>query len=247
LPPLSATNHNGGAIHFGQGEGEENKLYVAVGEDARPSAAQALNSLLGKMLRINKEPNSISTDNPFCTQTTGNSRAIWALGLRNPYSFDVQPETGRTFINDVEQRVWKEINDGIPGVDYWWPLYEGLTGTHHFVRRGSVGTRSVADITAIPSSTPTRTVPVVRSPAALSTIRLWTPTHHFRMSMSETISSRTSAGVIARYDIATDTATSFASGAGEFPVDLKMGSKGDLFFLARNPGSFEKISYTPTP
>ena len=54
-------------------------------------------------------------------------------------------------------------------------------------------------------------------------------------------------GVIARYDIATDTATSFASGAGEFPVDLKMGSEGDLFFLARNPGSFEKISYTPTP
>jgi hypothetical protein len=194
LPPLSATNHNGGAIHFGQGEGEENKLYVAVGEDARPSAAQALNSLLGKMLRINKEPNSIPTDNPFCTQTTGNSRAIWALGLRNPYSFDVQPETGRTFINDVEQRVWEEINDGVPGVDYWWPLYEGLTGTHHFVRRGSVGTRSVADITAIPSSAPTRTVPVVRSPAALSTICLWTPTHHFRMSMSETISSRTSAG-----------------------------------------------------
>jgi hypothetical protein len=53
--------------------------------------------------------------------------------------------------------------------------------------------------------------------------------------------------VIARYDIATTTATSFAPRAGEFPVDLKMGSEGDLFFLARNPGSFEKISYTPTP
>jgi glucose/arabinose dehydrogenase len=76
LPPLSATNHKGGAIHFGQGEGEENKLYVAVGEDARPSAAQSLNSLLGKMLRISKEPNSIPTDNPFYTQTTGKNRAI---------------------------------------------------------------------------------------------------------------------------------------------------------------------------
>jgi glucose/arabinose dehydrogenase len=126
LPPLSATNHKGGAIHFGQGEGEENKLYVAVGEDARPSAAQSLNSLLGKMLRISKEPNSIPTDNPFYTQTTGKNRAIWTTGLRNPYSFDVQPETGRTFINDVEQRVWEEINDGTPGVDYWWPVYEGL-------------------------------------------------------------------------------------------------------------------------
>ena len=242
-----ATNHNGGAIHFGQGEGEENKLYVAVGEDARPSAAQALNSLLGKMLRINKEPNSIPTDNPFCTQTTGKNRAISTLGLRNPYSFDVQPETGRTFINDVEQRVWEEINDGIPGVDHWGQGDEGLTGMHHFVGRVGVGTRRVAEITVIVSAAPTRPVPVVRSAAADCRQRLWTPTHHFRMSMSETISSPTSAGVIARYDIATDTATSFASGPGEFPVDLKMGSEGDLFFLARNPGSFEKISYTPTP
>jgi glucose/arabinose dehydrogenase len=50
LPPLSATNHNGGAIHFGT----DGKLYVAVGENARPAAAQSLSTTLGKMLRINK-------------------------------------------------------------------------------------------------------------------------------------------------------------------------------------------------
>jgi hypothetical protein len=51
-------------------------------------------------------------------------------------------------------------------------------------------------------------------------------------------------GWIARHDIATDTATGFASGAGEFPVDLKVGSEGDLFFLARATGSVENTLHS---
>ena len=55
-----ATNHNGGAIHFGP----DGKLYIAVGENANPSNAQTLSNLLGKVLRINSD-GSIPTDNPF--------------------------------------------------------------------------------------------------------------------------------------------------------------------------------------
>jgi glucose/arabinose dehydrogenase len=117
-------NHNGGAIHFGQGAGEEDKLYVAVGENARPSAAQSLSTTLGKGLRINKD-SSIPTDNPFNAHTTGSSQAIWALGFRNPSSFDVQPDTGRIFINDVGQKTREEINDGLAGANYGWPYFEG--------------------------------------------------------------------------------------------------------------------------
>ena len=89
-------NHNGGAIHFGK----DGKLYAAVGENADPDNAQSLNNLLGKMLRINKD-GTIPTDNPFYNKASGKNRAIWALGLRNPFSFGVQPGTGRIFINDV--------------------------------------------------------------------------------------------------------------------------------------------------
>ena len=53
-------NHNGGAIHFG----EDDKLYVEVGENGRENAVQSLDSLLGKMLRINKD-GTIPEDNPF--------------------------------------------------------------------------------------------------------------------------------------------------------------------------------------
>ena len=107
LPTLSATNHNGGAMHFGL----DGKLYIAVGENAVGSNSQTLANPLGKILRINSN-GSIPTDNPFFNQTTGDSRAIWALGLRNPFTFTFHPTTGRMFINDVGQNTWEEINEG---------------------------------------------------------------------------------------------------------------------------------------
>src|SRR5262245_29514069 len=82
LENLSATNHNGGALAFGPDE----KLYVAVGENAVASNAQSLSNRLGKVLRLNRD-GSIPTDNPFFTTATGLNRAIWALGLRNPFTF----------------------------------------------------------------------------------------------------------------------------------------------------------------
>ena len=120
LDGLSATNHNGGAIHFGP----DGKLYIAVGENAVPSNAQSLGNLLGKVLRINPD-GSIPTDNPFFNQATGNNRAIWILGLRNPFTFGFQPGSGRAFINDVGQGTWEEVNDGIAGRNYGWPNCEG--------------------------------------------------------------------------------------------------------------------------
>src|SRR5215216_6293260 len=117
-----ASNHNGGAIHFGP----DGKLYIATGENATTSNSQTLANMLGKILRINAD-GSIPTDNPFFNQATGNNRSIWAAGLRNPFTFAFQPGTGRMFINDVGQSTWEEINDGIAGSNYGWPNTEGPT------------------------------------------------------------------------------------------------------------------------
>jgi glucose/arabinose dehydrogenase len=116
-----ATNHNGGAMHFGP----DGKLYIAVGENAAPANAQNGNNLLGKMLRINAD-GTIPADNPFFNAVTGRNRAIWALGLRNPYTFNFQNGTGRMFINDVGQNAFEEINDGIAASNYGWPTCEGF-------------------------------------------------------------------------------------------------------------------------
>ena len=123
LPALSESGwHNGGCIQFGP----DGKLYFSAGENNIPANAQSLGTTLGKILRINAD-GSIPTDNPFYNQTTGQNRAIWALGFRNPYTFAIQPGTGRMFINDVGFYSWEEINEGVAGGNYGWPTYEGYS------------------------------------------------------------------------------------------------------------------------
>ena len=121
LPNLSgATNHNGGGMHFGA----DGKLYVGVGENANGAQAQNLALPFGKLLRFNDD-GSIPTDNPFFATQAGLGRAVWAYGLRNPFSFAVQPSTGRIHINDVGETTWEEINVGTAGANYGWPGSEG--------------------------------------------------------------------------------------------------------------------------
>jgi glucose/arabinose dehydrogenase len=120
LEELGAGNHNGGAIHFGR----DDKLYVAVGENEVESNAQTLSNRLGKILRLNSD-GTIPPDNPFFSIASEANCSIWALGLRNPFTFAVQPGTGRLFINDVGGGEWEEINEGVRGANYGWPNCEG--------------------------------------------------------------------------------------------------------------------------
>jgi glucose/arabinose dehydrogenase len=119
--------HNGGAIHFGP----DGKLYVAVGDDFTPAHSQSMSNIFGKMLRFNDD-GTIPSDNPFFGSTSGLSRSIWALGLRNPFTFAFQPGTGRMFINDVGAGSWEEINEGVRGANYGWPDTEGPTSDPRF-------------------------------------------------------------------------------------------------------------------
>ena len=109
----------GGALDFGA----DRKLYISTGDNVGGNT-QTLQNLLGKVLRINKD-GTIPTGNPFYASATGNNRAIWALGLRNPFKFAVQPGTGTMFINDVGDKAWEEINRGARGANYGWSLCEG--------------------------------------------------------------------------------------------------------------------------
>ena len=129
LETSASTNHNGGAIHFGP----DGKLYIATGENAITSNSQSLANRLGKILRINSD-GTIPEDNPtsfpnIAGSPTGVNRAIWAVGLRNPFTFTFQPGTGRMHINDVGAGTWEEINVGAAGANFGWPTCEGACGT----------------------------------------------------------------------------------------------------------------------
>ncbi len=152
-------NHNGGTIKFGP----DGYLYIAMGDGGLGGDpyghAQRLDSLLGKLLRIDvnpsgSQPYSIPPDNPFADahvvqsngitdvigETSGlsleagyyhpNARPeIWALGLRNPWQFSFDRETGDLYIADVGQVTWEEVNfepaGTAGGQNYGWDWLEG--------------------------------------------------------------------------------------------------------------------------
>jgi glucose/arabinose dehydrogenase len=226
LNSLGATNHNGGALHFGP----DGKLYIATGENAVPSNSQSLANPLGKILRINGD-GTIPNDNPFFAVTTGNNRAIWALGLRNPYTFGFQAGTGRLFINDVGELSWEEINDGIAGSNYGWNICEGSCGNINFrdplfqYAHGATTTTGCA-ITGGTFYNPS----VTPYPAD---------------NVGKYFFSDYCSGWIRRFDPATSIATAFGTGLS-FPVDLRIGPDGNLYFLVRGGGGLvARITYTP--
>ena len=115
----NARNHNGGALHFGR----DGKLYVAVGDNALSSNAQSLANRLGKILRLDDD-GAVPSDNPttfpgISGSPAGDNRAIWAVGLRNPYTFAIQPHSGSMMINEVGSSTYEEVNRGQRGCELW--------------------------------------------------------------------------------------------------------------------------------
>lgn len=126
-----AANHNGGMLAFGP----DGYLYVATGDGGRAGDpwgnAQNRTTLLGKLLRIDVDsatPYAVPPTNPFVNDSTAQPE-IWAYGLRNPWRFSFDRETGDLYIADVGQNAWEEVNfepAGHPGGrNYGWNVIEG--------------------------------------------------------------------------------------------------------------------------
>ncbi|HZE69823.1 MAG TPA: PQQ-dependent sugar dehydrogenase [Pyrinomonadaceae bacterium] len=220
----SANNHNGGAMHFGP----DGKLYIGVGDNANGANSQTLNNLLGKILRINSD-GSIPTDNPFFGTATGQNRAIWAMGLRNPYTFAFQPGTGLMFINDVGQNTWEEINRGQAGANYGWPICEGDCSNPSFVNpifsygHGNTSTTGCAIVGG-----------AFYNPATNQFPSNYAGTYFFADFCT---------GWIRKLDPSQGNAvTDFATGLSQ-PVDLQVSSDGSLYYLVRSNSQVFRIQY----
>lgn len=126
-----AANHNGGQLAFGP----DGYLYIGMGDGGAGGDpwgnGQNRDALLGKLLRIDVNsgtPYAIPSDNPFAT-TTGAKPEVWAYGLRNPWRFSFDRETGDLFIGDVGQNAREEVNfqpaKSPGGENYGWNRMEG--------------------------------------------------------------------------------------------------------------------------
>ncbi len=127
-------NHNGGQLAFGP----DGYLYIGLGDGGSGGDphgnGQNRNVLLGKILRIDVEATpatgrayAIPADNPFAT--AGGAAEVWAYGLRNPWRFSFDAQTGDLYIADVGQAAWEEIDrqasDSSGGENYGWNVMEG--------------------------------------------------------------------------------------------------------------------------
>jgi glucose/arabinose dehydrogenase len=127
------SNHNGGQLQFGP----DGYLYIGTGDgggagDTRGNA-QNRDSPLGKLLRVDPRPGNagghgIPPGNPFAGSVPGVDE-IYSLGLRNPWRFSFDRETGRIAIGDVGQGQWEEIDygtlGGVRGANFGWNVFEG--------------------------------------------------------------------------------------------------------------------------
>jgi glucose/arabinose dehydrogenase len=130
--PDNAGNHNGGALRFGP----DGCLYLSVGEDADRCAAQDSTSLKGAILRLWVRDLGAAgggpvtraaitpSDNPLVT-ANANAKLVYAYGLRNPFRFHIDPQTGLLYVADVGESAWEEVDEVGAGDNLGWPHREG--------------------------------------------------------------------------------------------------------------------------
>lgn len=130
------SNHNGGNVAFGP----DGHLWIGLGDGGSggdpQGNGQSLDTLLGKVLRIDPRPSGgnaygIPSDNPFVGRSGRDE--IWAYGLRNPWRFSFDRRTRDLWIGDVGQNRWEEVDfepaSSRGGRNYGW---DRLEGKHRF-------------------------------------------------------------------------------------------------------------------
>lgn len=127
-PGTHPHGHQGGPLVFGP----DGRLYASIGEQTAGRPSQHLDTLIGKILRLNAD-GTIPPDNPFHGRTEGKYRAIYAIGLRNVFGLSFQPRSGRLFATDVGQTSWEEVDEIFAGANYGWPDVEGTGAKQGFV------------------------------------------------------------------------------------------------------------------
>jgi len=153
------------------------------------------------------------------------------MGLRNPFTFGIQPGTGRMLINDVGEGSWEEINEGVAGANYGWPNCEGACNPANPNCRDPIHQYSHAEGCAIVGG-------AFYNPAATQFPPAYTGVYFF---------ADLCGGWIRTLDAANGNQVStFATGLSN-PVDLAVSADGSLYYLDRGPGSVSRVRFTSAP
>jgi glucose/arabinose dehydrogenase len=223
-PPLQNIFHNGGCIRFGP----DGTLFFTMGDDGQGSLAQDPHNLRGKVLHV-KRDGSPAAGNPFLDGVDGDPR-VWAYGFRNPWRFSIQPVTANLFIGDVGGAAWEEVDLGVPGGNFGWPLVEGP------VPPGQPG--FVYPLFSYPHD-PVLGAAVIGGDFARP--GSFAPEYQGNYFFADHTSGRLFRMRLDVNNFPTSTDV-WATGMG-LPTELRFGPDGNLYYLAFNEGEVRRISY----
>ena len=224
-PTLENSVHNGGCLRFAS----DKTLFLGMGDDDQGViTAQDTHDLRGKILHINRDGSGVA-DNPFHDGAAGDPR-VWAYGFRNPWRFSLQPISEALFIGDVGASTFEELDIGVRGGNFGWGWVEGpeppaqpgyVYPIYWYTHDPVVGGAIIAGDHAKPGDF---------SPAYLGNYFFadFTTGRLFRMVLDGSN---------------TPVSTEVFATQAVYPVDMRFGPDGALYYLSFNAGTVRRIAY----
>jgi glucose/arabinose dehydrogenase len=237
--PSDTSSHSAGGLRFGP----DGKLYASFGDgahfdyvDVRALRAQNIDSLGGKIIRINTDGTAPS-DNPFYNgSSTSNRSKVFTYGSRNSFRFNFHPTTGVLYSGDVGWSSWEEINKVVRGGNYGWPCYEGVGATTY----GCAASPRVDPLYTYPhdsngAGSITGGSFATNYPASFNNTIFFGDYAQNFIKMANISASGTLISV-----------SPFMTGAdgADGPVEFVRGTDGNVYFLSIYTGSLRRILYT---
>jgi glucose/arabinose dehydrogenase/peptidoglycan/xylan/chitin deacetylase (PgdA/CDA1 family) len=241
--PSDAPSHTVGGLRFGP----DGKLYAATGDgahfdyaDNRSLRAQNIDSLAGKVLRLNTD-GTAPTDNPFYNGNPNANRSkVYAYGFRNMFRFNFRPSTGALYGGDVGWSSFEELNKVVSGGNYGWPCREGNVVTPNGIVCNAVGAINPIYVYAHDAngagSVTSGSFPTGNAyPASyLSTMFFGDYAQNWMKTM--TVSGTDTNPVIADFGNAADGTNG--------PVEFVTGPEGNVYFISIYTGELKKLTHT---
>ncbi len=248
--PADGGSHSIGTVAFGN----DGALYVGNGDAASystvdPRALRALHidSLAGKILRIDPTTGAGLSDNPYWDGNPNTNRSkVWQLGLRNPYRFRLT-QNGAVWIGDVGWGAWEELNQGAAGADFGWPCYEG--GNNGLLQQAGYAALSECQSyyqsnSAVPAQ---YAYPHVNGGGAIVAGDVYTATKWPVAYRQKLFFSDYAFSEVYFADISANPVTASPFATDVLAVDIVLGPDDDLYIADVVGGIIYRIAYTGSP
>lgn len=246
--PADGRSHSIGTVAFGP----DGMLYVGNGDasdfsnaDPRSLRSIDVNSLAGKIIRIDPDTGRGLPDNPHWNgDPNSNASRVYVSGLRNPYRFSFGG--GSLWIGDVGQGDWEEVNRGAPGASFGWPCFEGgAAGTAAPNPGFSSSTACIAYVASGTTAPPTWSYPHLAGGAAIVVGDIyagssWPAEFHGALIVGDFVEQSLRA---VRVNGTPITTTPLATGI--LASDAEFGPDGHLYISGLATGIVQRIRYAP--